>query len=401
MHKRKSLFGLSCLAAAMLALPLTASGAETVKIGVILAYSGQAAASAEQMDKGIRLYVKQHEKELGDIKLELIRRDSTGPNPETARRLAQELITRDKVNLLTGFYFTPNINAVAPLVSEAKIPVVIMNAATSATIRMSPYLVRTSMTLWQQSYPLGQWAAKQPGIKKAYTAVTDFAPGHDAEAAFAKGFTENGGQILGQIRMPIKNPDFIPFLQRIKDEKPDALFIFVPGSKDATAVMKAYTELGLQQAGVHLYAAGDCVPDDELPNMGEVPPGVVTMSFYSAAATRPANVAFVDAWKKEYGPDATPSPFAVNAYDGMAAVFHVIKEQKGIIDTDKTMALLKGWKNDASPRGPFLIDPDTREIVQNMYLRRLEKLNGKLANVEFETIPMIKDPWQRLNPPTQ
>jgi branched-chain amino acid transport system substrate-binding protein len=389
---------LALLAALAIAGPATA--AETVKVGVILSYSGQAAASAEQMDKGIRLYVKQHEKDLGDVKLELIRRDDTGPNPEMARRLAQELITRDKVDLLTGFYFTPNANAVAPLSAEAKVPMVVMNAATSATIRMSPYMVRTSMTMWQESYPLGQWAAKQSGVKKAYTAVTDFAPGHDAAAAFAKGFSESGGQIIGEVRMPIKNPDYIPFLQRIKDEKPDALFVFVPGSKDATALMKAYTELGLQAAGIRLIATGDCVPDDELPNMGDVPPGVVTMSFYSAAADRPQNKAFVAAWKQEFGPDSTPSPFGVNAYDGMAAIFHAIKAQNGKIDSEGTIKALKGWKNDDSPRGPFMIDPDTREIVQSMYVRKLEKVNGKLANIEVETIPMIKDPWQKFNPPS-
>ena len=399
MRKLKSLLGLSCLAGAMLALPLAAKAAETVKVGLILSYSGQAAASVEEMDKAIRLYVKQHESELGDIKLELIRRDDTGPNPDMARRLAQELITRDKVNLLTGFYFTPNINAVAPLATEAKVPVVIMNAATSSSIRLSPYLVRVSFTEWQQGYPLGQWAAKQ-GMKNAYTAVTDYAPGHDVEASFSKAFSDAGGKIVGQVRMPLKNPDYIPFLQRIKDEKPEALLMFVPGSKDATAVMKAYSELGLQQAGIHLVATQDCVPDDELPNMGDVAPGVVTIGNYSVSATRPANVAFVAAWKKEYGPDSVPNFFAVGAYDGMAAIFDVVKAQKGVIDPDKTMELLKHWKNDNSPRGPIMIDPETRDIVQNMYLRRLEKVNGKLANVEFETIPMVHDMWPKLNPET-
>ena len=392
---RHSLLGLLAVTAIVVTQPSVA--AETVKVGVILSYSGQAAASVEQMDKSIRLYMKQHEKDLGDIKLELIRRDDTGPNPDMARRLAQELITRDKVNLLTGFFYTPNINAVAPLATEAKIPVVIMNAATSSTIRLSPYLARVSLTQWQQAFPLGQWAAKQ-GVKRAYTAVADYGPGADAEAAFTKGFTDSGGQIVGQVRMPLKNPDYIPFLQRIKDEKPEALFVFVPGSKDATALMKAYTELGLASAGIRLIAAGDCVPDDELANMGDVPDGVVTMGFYSAAGKRPQNVAFVADWKKEYGPDAVPSPFALGAWDGMAAIFSVIKKQNGKIDPDRTMELLKGWRNDDSPRGPVMIDPETRDVVQNMYVRKLEKVNGKLANVEIETIPMVKDPWPTLNP---
>lgn len=399
MKRFKSLIGVS-VAAAMLAVPMIARAAETVKVGVILSYSGQAAASVAEMDKAINLYMKQHEKELGDVKIELIRRDDTGPNPDMARRLAQELITREKVNLLTGFYFTPNINAVAPLATEAKVPVVIMNAATSSTVRLSPYLARVSFTEWQQGYPLGQWAAKQ-GVKTAYIAVTDYAPGHDCQAAFAKGFTEGGGKIVGEVRMPLTNPDYVPFLQRIKDEKPEALFMFVPGSKDATAVMKAYTDLGLGQAGVRLIATQDVVPDDELPNMGDVPPGVVTIGNYSASATRPQNVALIDAWHKEYGPNSTPNFFAIGAYDGMRAIFHVVQEQKGKIDPDRTMQLLKGWKTEDSPRGPMMIDPQTRDVVQNMYLRRLEKVNGKLANVEFETIPMVQDMWPKLNPPAQ
>ncbi|HYG89199.1 MAG TPA: ABC transporter substrate-binding protein [Azospirillum sp.] len=397
MRRIGSFLGTLTVAASMLAWT-PSHAAQTVKVGVILSFSGQGAASVEQMDRAIRLYMKTHEKELGDIKLELIRRDDTGPNPDLARRLAQELITREKVDLLTGFFFTPNINAVAPLANEAKIPVVIMNAATSSTVRLSPYLARTSLTQWQQSYPLGQWAAKQ-GIQRAYTAVTDYAPGHDAEQAFSRGFTEAGGKIVGSVRMPLKTPDFTPFLQRIKDEKPEALFIFVPGAKDATAVMKVYSELGLAAAGVRLVAAGDCVPDDELPNMGDVPTNVITMGFYSSAGKRPQNEAFVASWKSEYGKDAVPSPFALGAWDGMAAIFHVVKQQNGKIDPERTMQLLKGWRNDDSPRGPVMIDPETRDVVQNMYVRRLERVDGKLANVEIETIPMVKDPWPQFNPP--
>ncbi|MBU6430639.1 MAG: ABC transporter substrate-binding protein, partial [Cyanobacteria bacterium REEB65] len=341
MRTVKPLMGLLGIAVGMMAVPLVAN-AETVKVGIILSYSGQAAASTAQMDKGIRLYMKEHEKELGDTKIELIRRDATGPNPDVAKRLAQELITRDRVNILTGFYFTPNINAVAPLATEAKVPTIIMNAATSSTLRLSPYLVRVSFTLWQEAYPFGKWVAGQH-YKTAYTAVTDYAPGHDTEAAFTKSFTEAGGKMVGQVRMPLKNPDYIPFLQRIKDEKPDAMLIFVPGSKDATAVMKAYTELGFGQTGIHLVATQDIVPDSELPNMGDVPPGVVTVGTYSAVGDRPANKAFVAAWKKEYGPNAIPDVFAVDAYDGMAAIFHVVEAQKGKIDPDRTMDLLKHW----------------------------------------------------------
>ena len=373
-----------------------AAAGQTVKIGFITSFSGQGASLGEQMDRAVKLYVKEHQAELGDVTLDIIRRDDTGPNPETAKRLAQELIARDRVDIITGLIYTPNAVAVAPLATEAKVPVVIMNAATSSILRLSPYMVRTSMTLWQQSYPLGQWAAKH-GIKRAYTAVSDYAPGHDAEQAFAKGFTEAGGQIVGSVRMGLKTTDFVPFMQRIKDEKPDTLFLFVPSGKDATAAMKAFSELDMGKAGIKLIGTGDIVPDDELPNMSGVPDGILTMSYYSAAATRPRNLAFVKAWQRDY-PGTVPNPIAVGAWDGMAAIFHAIKEQKGKLDPDRTMALLKGWHDEDSPRGPFTIDAETRHITQNMYVRELKMVDGKLANVEIETVPMVNDPWVQFNP---
>lgn len=386
-------------AAIMLAVSPVAVNAQTVKVGLVLSYSGQGASITDQMQKAIDLYMKEHGKNLGAIKLEIIKRDDTGPNPDVAKRLATELITRERINLLTGLIYTPNANAVAPLATEAKVPTIIMNAGTSSTIRLSPYLARVSFTMWQSSYPLGQWAAKQPAIKKAYTAVTDYGPGHDAEQAFIKGFTEAGGQMVGSVRMPLQNPDFVPFMQRVKDEKPDALFVFVPAGRVATAVMKAYTDLGLDKAGIRLMGPGDIVPDEELPNMTAAPNGVITMLHYSSVGDRPANKAFVQAWKRDYGDASVPSFYSVGAWDAMAAIFHVVIAQQGKIDADKTMQLLKGWKNDLSPRGPVMIDAETRDVVHNEYLRRLERVNGQLANVEFETIPMVKDPWPQFNPP--
>ena len=385
------------LAAATIALASTAASAQTVKLGIIDSYSGPMAGVGEQLDRGIRLYMKQHEKDLPPgVKLEIIRRDDTGPNPEVAKRLAQELITRDHVQLLGGVVFTPNALSIAPLATEAKVPLIIMNAGTAMITTKSPYIARVSFTLWQSSYPLGQWAAKH-GIKTVYSVVSDYGPGIDAEQAFTKGFTDNGGKMVGTVRIPLANPDFVPFLQRAKDAKPDAVFSFVPAGKEATGLMKTFGDLGLRQAGIRLIGPGDITTDEELQNMGDVALGVVTMFHYSAAATRPTNLAFVKAYKAMFGATQEPSFEVVGGYDGMAAIFHVIDAQKGKIDPDKTMALLKGWKDDDSPRGPIYIDPETRDIVQNEYLRRVEMVNGQLENVELETIPMVKDPWKVIN----
>ncbi len=371
--------------------------AQTVKIGLLLPYSGPNASLGDNMDKAIKLYMKMHEKDLPPgVKLEIIRRDTTGPAPDIAKRLAQELITRDRVDLLTGVVFTPNANAIAPLATEAKVPFIIMNAGTAMTTTLSPFIARVSFTLWQSSFPLGEWAAKN-GIKKVYTAVSDYGPGHDAEAGFTKGFTDAGGEIVGSVRIPLANPDFVPFLQRVKDAKPDAVFVFVPAGKQATAVMKTFGDLGLPQAGIRLIGPGDITTDEELPNMGDVALGVITMHHYSAASTRPQNRAFIDAWKQEYGPASVPSFMSAASWDGMAAIYDVVRQQKGKIDGEKTMSLLKGWKFDDSPRGPIMIDPETRDVVQNEYLRRVEKVGGQLANVEFETIPAVKDPWKVIN----
>jgi branched-chain amino acid transport system substrate-binding protein len=371
--------------------------AQTVKLGVVDTYSGPFAAVGELLDRGIRLYVKQHEKDLPPgVRLEIIRRDDTGPNPEVAKRVAQELITRDHVQILAGTVYTPNALAIAPLATEAKVPFVVMNAGTAMITTKSPYIARTSFTMWQSAFPLGAWAARN-GIKKVFSAVTDYGPGLDAEAAFTKGFTDAGGQMVGSVHMPLQNPDYVPFMQRAKDAAPDAVFVFVPGGKDATALMKTFGDLGMKAAGIRLIGTGDITTDEELPNMGDIALGVVTAFHYSAAATRPANEAFVKAYKAEFGADQEPAFEVVGAYDGMAAIFHVIIAQKGNIDPDKTMELLKGWKDDASPRGPIMIDPETRDVVQNEYMRRIEKVGGQLANVEFETIPMVKDPWKELN----
>jgi branched-chain amino acid transport system substrate-binding protein len=390
--------GLLAACAALAGPPAPHAAAETIKIGFITSYSGFLAQAGDSMDKGASLYLKLHEKDLPPgIQIELIKRDDTSSNADVGKRLAQELITRDHVQILAGVVGSPIAAAIAPLTAEAKVPLVIMNAAGSAIPRISPYVVRVSFTIWQQAYPMGKWAALQ-GWKKGYTAVSDFIPGHDGEAGFAKGFTDGGGEMVGSVRFPPANPDFAPFIQRIKDVRPDVVFVFVPGGKQATSFMKTWTDLGLKDAGVKLVGTQDIVTDDELPNMGDAPLGIVTAGIYSVAGKRPQNQAFLAAWTKEYGEAVIPNYVAVGGWDGMTAIFDVIKQTKGSFDGDQAMAILKTWKNPDSPRGPIEIDPETRDIVQTVYIRRVEMENGRLANVEFDSIPRVKDPWKELNP---
>jgi branched-chain amino acid transport system substrate-binding protein len=386
------------VAAALALGSFAAQADQTIKIGFITSYSGLNGNLGPYMEKAARLYMKQHEKDLPKgTKVELLVRDDTGTNPDKAKQLAQELIVRDKVQMLAGVIFTPNALAIAPLATEAKVPFIIMNAGTSMITTRSPYIARVSFTLWQSTYPLGQWAAKK--FKTAYTMVSDFGPGIDAEEAFVKGFKEAGGNVIGTVRVPVNNPDFAPFMQRVRDAKPQALMVFVPAGVTATAVMKNYNDLGLPKAGVKLIGPGDITTDEELENMGEVAIGALTVHHYSAAATRPANKAFVAAWKKEYGAKETPNFIAAAGYDGMDAIYYALKEQGGKFDPEATMGLLKKYKNPNSPRGPIAIDPDTRDIVQDEYLREVKKVNGQLQNVELETIEkQVKDPWKTFNP---
>ena len=379
------------LAVASLACALPAA-AQTVKIGLISTYSGPGAAQGDQIDKGVKLYMKLNGDKLPPgVKVELITRDDTGANGDVAKRIAQELIVRDKVQILTGVVWTPNMAAIAPLTAEAKIPFVSANAAGAKVVGMSPYMTRLSFTLCQSAYPLGQWAAKK--YKKAYSAVSDFAPGHEAEGCFVRGFKEGGGEVIGTVRIPLANPDFVPFMQRIKDAKPDALFAFNPAGKQATAMMKAYGDLGMDKANIKYLGTGDITTDEELQGMGDAALGVITVHHYSAAADRPANKAFVAAYKKEFGADLNPGFMVVGAWDAMDAIYTAIREQGGKIDPDKTMEILKHYKSATSPRGPVSIDPETRDVINPEYLREVRKVGGKLANVELETITTaIKDP---------
>jgi len=384
------------LLGALLALSVSGAFAQTIKIGFITSYSGLNGNLGPYMERAVRLYIKEHQKELPPgVKIELITRDDTGPNPDKAKQLAQELIVRDKVDLLAGVIFTPNALAIAPLATEAKKPFVIMNAGTAVITTRSPYIARTSFTLWQSSYPLGQWAAKK--FKTAYTLVSDFGPGHDSETAFSQAFEAGGGKVLSKVRVPLQNPDWAAYMQRVKDAKPEALMVFIPAGKTATAVMKNFSDLGLASAGIKLIGPGDITTEEELPNMGDVAVGATTVFHWSAAGDRPANKAFVAAWKKEYGQNETPNFVAVGAWDGAAIIVDAIKALKGRMDPDKTMEFFKHWKNANSPRGPIAIDPETRDIIQPEYLREVRKVGGQLMNVELETLgAAVKDPWKEL-----
>src|SRR5438105_13165184 len=380
----------AALAGGVLALAATAvSAQDTIKIGVIAEFSGPFADYGKEIEGGMKAYLKQHGNTIAGHKIELIVRDTTGPSPDLAKRLAQELVTRDNVDFIAGFGLTPNAMAVAPIATQAKKPMVIMNAASSAITTKSPYVVRFSMTLPQVTAPMAQWAARN-GIKKVYTLVADYAPGIDAEEAFKKAFAAAGGTVLDSVRVPLKNPEFAPYIQRIKDAHPEAVFMFLPAGEQSIGFMKTFAERGLAQAGIKLIATGDLTDDHVLPAMGDATLGLITPFHYSAAHDSPENKAFVKAFQEVTG-EKRPNFMAAGGYDGMAAIAEVIKQLNGKIDGDKAMEILKNIKM-MSPRGPIAIDPETRDIVQTVYVRKVEKVNGELYNLEFEKFPNVKDP---------
>jgi branched-chain amino acid transport system substrate-binding protein len=376
-----------CAISALAAGQAFASG-PTIKIGMIAEMTGAFADFGFNIVNGAKAYMKEHGDTVAGKKIELIIKDVGGPSPEVAKRLAQELIVKDKVDFIAGFGFTPNALAVAPVITEAKMPTVIMNAATSIITTKSPYFVRTSMTLPQVSEPMAQWAFKN-GYRKMYTLVADYGPGHDAETAFKKAFTKLGGQVVGESRVPLKNPEFGPYVQRVKDSKPQAVFVFLPAGEMPIAFMKSYNERALAKAGIKLLTTGDVMIDNLQDALGEHALGVISTHHYSADHKSPENKAFLAAFAKLES--ARPNYMAVGGYDGMAAIYSVIKQLNGNIDGDKAMALFKGMKI-TSPRGPIVIDPATRDIIQNVYVREVKKIGNHYYNVEFETFKDVKDP---------
>ncbi len=386
-------------AAPALAAIRPARAAEAVKVGLILSTSGPFASTGAASLNAAKLYLANDGKQvLGDIPVELVVRDDGGPNPDAAKRLVQELVTREKVQYLAGFHWTPTANAVAPLLNQAKLPCVLFNAAGVAIPRLSPWFVRTSFTLWQDALPLGQWAAGTRGYKTAYILVTDYGPGADASAGFTKGFTEKGGTIIDTVKMPIQSPNFVPFLLRAKAAKPDAVFAFHPGGTQTAAFMKAVAEAGLRDAGIQLLGTQDIMSEDELPGMGATAVGAITSGTYSLVADRPANRHFVGLWKAAYGMSPLrPMYIACDAWDGMHAICSAIAATGGKADAAASMQSLSNFKAE-SPRGPISIDPATRDIVQNIYIREVKMVDGEAENVEFATIPDVKDPWKEANP---
>jgi len=357
------------------------------RIGLILPMTGPFASTGRQIEAATKLYMAQNGDTVAGKKVELIIKDDTG-TPDVTKRLAQEMIVNDKVNVLAGFGLTPLALATAPLATQSKTPMVVMAAATSSITQASPYIVRTSFTLPQVTIGVADWAPKN-GIKKVVSLVSDYGPGIDAERTFKDRFTFNGGTVVDAVRVPLRNPDFAPFLQKVRDAKPDAVFAFVP-SGAGSALMKQFAERGLDKAGIKLIATGDVTDDDILNDMGEVAVGVVTSHHYSAAHKSPLNQKFVEAFGKA-NKGLRPNFMAVGGYDGMRVIYEALKTTKGAGGGEALLGAMKGQVFE-SPRGPIFVDAQTRDIVQNVYIRKVEKVGGQLYNVEFETIKDVKDP---------
>jgi branched-chain amino acid transport system substrate-binding protein len=381
--------GLACLAAAAFAAtPALAQG--TIKIGLVCPYSGQFADTAAQMDNGMKLYVKQHGGTVAGKKIEFIRKDTGGIAPDVAKRLAQELIVREKVDMLACFALTPNALAAADVSAQAKKFMVNMNAATSIITVKSPYMVRTSFTVPQVNEALGTWAYKN-GARTAYTLVSDFSPGHDGEQSFQRAFKEAGGKIIGSARYPVANQDFTAFLQRAKDMNPDVLYVWVPGGPQPAAIGKAVAERGIDLKKTKVVGQGELTFEEALKGMGDAGIGFITGFHYDYNHQSPTNKAFVAAYNAEF--KRNPDMFSVGGYDGMHVIYEALKKTKGNTDGQALVDAAKGMKWE-SPRGPMMIDPQTRDVVQTVYIRRVEKVNGHLVNVEFDKLENVKDPFK-------
>jgi branched-chain amino acid transport system substrate-binding protein len=361
---------------------------DTIKIGLIMPYSGQFADTAAQMDNAIKLYIKQHGDTVAGKKLELIRKDTGGIAPDVAKRLAQELVVRDHADILAGFVLTPNALAAADVSAEAKKFMVVMNAATSIITTKSPYLARTSTTTPQLNQTLGTWAAKN-GIKRIYTMVSDYGPGIDAETAFQTGFKEAGGEIVGSVRFPVANPDFSAFVQRAVDVSPDAIYIWIPGGAQPAAIGKALAERGIDASKVKILGQDALAGESALKSMGDVAVGIITCGEYDYNLNLPLNHEFVKAYNAEY--KRNPDFFSIGGYDGTHLIYETLKKTGGNTEGDALIAAAKGmsW---ISPRGPITIDPETRDIIQTVYIRRVEKVGSELVNVEFDKVENVKDP---------
>jgi len=384
---QKLLYGLAGLALGVFgAGPVHAE--DTVKVGLIISYSGQFADTGNQMDNAIKLYVKQHGDTVAGKKIEFIRKDTGGIAPDVAKRLAQELIVRDHADVIAGFTLTPNALAAADVSAEAKKFMVVMNAATSIITTKSPYIARTSATTPQLNYTLGNWAAKN-GMKKIYSMVSDYGPGIDAETWFQTGFKEGGGEIVGSVRFPVANPDFSAFIQAAKDKSPDGIYIWIPGGAQPLAVGKALAERGIDPTKTKILGQDALGFESALQGMGETSIGIITVANYDYNHDSAKNKEFVKAYNDEF--HRNPDIFSIGGYDGTHLIYEALKKTSGKTDGDALIAAAKGmsWE---SPRGPMMIDPETRDIVQTVYIRRVEKVGGGLRNVEIASVPNVKDP---------
>ncbi len=384
---RKFSFVFAALALVLLGIA-PANAEDTIKIGIIMPYSGQFADTSAQMDNAIKLYMQQHGDTVAGKKLELIRKDTGGIAPDIAKRLAQELVVRDRVDILAGFVLTPNALAAADVSAEAKKFMVVMNAATSIITLKSPYLARTSTTTPQLNQTLGTWAAKH-GIKRIYTMVSDYGPGIDAETAFQTGFKEAGGEIVGSVRFPVANPDFSAFVQRAKDMSPDAIYIWIPGGAQPGAVGKALAERGIDASKVKILGQDALAGESAVKSMGNTALGIITCGEYDYNLNLPLNHEFVKAYKEEF--KRNPDFFSIGGYDGMHLIYETLKKSGGNTDGDALIAAAKGmsWM---SPRGPMSIDPETRDVIQTVYIRRVERVGDELRNVEYVKVENVKDP---------
>ena len=388
------------LGAAALGLALTAGAqAADVKIGVVLPFSGANADLGHQIDKAFDLYIKLHAKDIAPHKAVIVKRDEGPPTGAQAKTVATELITNDKVQLLTGFVFSPSAIAMAPVLTQSKTPLVIANAGTAWITNLSPYIARVSFSMWHTAWPMGAYAKEKIGCKTAAVAYTDFPPGKDSVEAFKTGFEKLGGKVDLSIPMgsPVQVPDFTPFFQRIKDAKPDCMYVFIPSGAHATGVMKAYGELGMRKAGIKLIGPMDLVPDNKLQDMGDAAIGTIVMSHYAVDLQNAANKAFVDAWHKEYDANSYPDFMSAQGWDAMHAIFDTIKKLNGdLSDGAKVIEALKGWKADG-PRGSVMIDANTRDVVQDEHAMEVyRKPDGKLGVKVIGTTKQVKDQCKEL-----
>ena len=385
--KRFVLASATLLAAAL--LPAAGHAAGTIKIGVVMPYSGQFADLSKQMDNGIKIYMQEHGDTVAGKKIEIIRKDVGGINPPVAKRLAQELVVRDKVDILAGWLLTPNAIAGCSVSAEAKKFMVIMNAATSIITDKSPYCTRTSFTLPMITTTLGNWAAKQ-GTKSDYTMTSDYAPGHDAEQGFIAGFKAGGGEIVGSVRMAVANPDFSAYVQRAKDLKPQSIFVFIPGGAQPAAFGKALAERGMDAQKIKVLGTQELADDAAIKSMGNDALGIITAGNYNYERSSAMNKKFVAAYRKIAGGE-NPNFGAVGGYDGMHLIYAALRKAKGKTDADSLIAAAKGMKWE-SPRGPMMIDPKTRDVVQTIYISKVENKGGKHVNVVIDKVPDVHDP---------